>query len=237
MHRRPIILAGLAFLAACSEPETARDDVAVFATDPMVARALHDPLMSDPDLATRNEAIAVIGFVDSAALPVLGGSPEAARQAREAARLELLEEGGIPSLPLPATGIPVTLPTANAGIGEILVALGAPAECARQLAEGFEWAVDMPSSAAIMPHGMVVQAAGSRTPGCRLRIVRYRTAAAIEDVLQYHFTRTQRAGLDPARVSDPDGIVAGGGAGERVVVDVRAGGDGINVVTLLHRIR
>lgn len=237
MLRRPLILASLAVLAACSGTEQPGDDASVLSTDPMVARALHDPLMSDPDLSARNDAIAVIGFVDSAALPVLGGSPAAARRAREAARLELLDGGEIPGLPLPASDIPVTLPAAGADAAGLLAALGAPAQCAGQLDEGFDWAVDMPDAAAIMPHGMVVQAAGARAPGCRVRIVRYRTAAAIPDVLQYHYARTLRAGLDPARLADPDGIVAGGGAGERVVVAVRAGADGLNAVTLLHRIR
>ena len=237
MLRPSLILASLAVLAACSPADQAGSDASAIAIDPMVARALHDPLMSDPDLSARNEAIAVIAFVDTAALPVLGGSAVAARQAREAARLELLDAGEIPGLPLPSSDIPVTLPSADADAAELLAALGAPKGCAGQLDEGFDWAVDMPGAAAIMPHGMVVQAAGARTPGCRVRIVRYRTAAAISDVLQYHYTRTQRAGLDPARLTDPDGIVAGGGAGERVVVAVRARADGLNAVTLLHRIR
>jgi len=102
--RRASALAFLPCLAAaaagCSQGggETP-DPFAAIAEDPVIARALHDPLMSDPDLASLNEANAAIGFPDSAALPVLAASSEDAQAAREALRLELLASGPIPDLP------------------------------------------------------------------------------------------------------------------------------------------
>jgi len=53
-------------LAACAPRERAgAGEEAALARDPVVARALHDPLMSDPDLASRNEANAILGQADS----------------------------------------------------------------------------------------------------------------------------------------------------------------------------
>ena len=63
-----------------------------------MARALHDPLMSDPELARRSEANAVIALGDSAPLPMFTATPESSAKARETARTALLEGGAIPPL-------------------------------------------------------------------------------------------------------------------------------------------
>ena len=131
MRRVFIPLGVLALLAACgSSGDEAARDAGLIATDPVIARALHDPLMSDPDLASRNEANAAIGFADSGALPVLAGSSEAAAAAREAMRIELLEGGTLPDLP-PATTVagPQVLGPMSAA-EDLLAAVGSPGTCA-----------------------------------------------------------------------------------------------------------
>lgn len=235
--RRAVCLVLCLTLVHCApaKPERSVDTQAI-ATDPVMARALHDPLMSDPDLASRNEANAAIGFADSRALPVLAGSSEQAQLARDAARLELLADGPIPTLPEPREaprGMPLG-PTASTP--DLLSAIGAPKRCAQALREDFALAASLPNPAAIMPMGMVMQAAGSDSAGCRLRIIRYVTAAAPEDVLQYHFTRADRAGLKPALYEVPENIVAGKGKdGAVLVVHVRSGIHGLTAVDLLYR--
>jgi hypothetical protein len=229
----PLVL----LLAACADEARApTDDAALIAADPVIARALHDPLMSDPDLAMRNGANAILGFADSGALPVLAATPEAARSAREQARLALLADGPLPDLPPPLT-TPRGKPLGPMASGaDLIAALGAPASCAARLTEDFALAADLPPVAAILPQGMVVQAGGADVGPCRLRIIRYQTPAAIEDVLHYHYILAGRAGLAPARHNQPEDLIAATNtSGEALVVHARPGPHGLTAVDLLYR--
>jgi hypothetical protein len=81
-----------------------------------------------------------------------------------------------------------------------------------------------------------VQAGGADTAPCRIRIIRYQTAAAPEDVLQYHYARALRGGLSAQRHAEPEAIIAATGkAGETLVVHVRPGPHGLSAVELLYR--
>ena len=233
--RRAAFLVLPAMLAACSQApghEAARDP---FAADPLVAAALHDPLMSDPDLSARNEANAVLGFAADTALPLIPATPEAAQAARDAGRLELLAEGGMPPLPAPVAA-PVALPAPGGKAQAGLAAIGVAGPCLARLEEGFEWAARLPQVAAIMPQGMVVQAGGSDAAGCGLRVIRYQTAAAPEDVLQYHYVRAGRAGLNPQRHAGEGESISGKAAtGEALLVRVRKAASGLTAVDLYYR--
>ena len=233
--RRLAILLLPALLAACSGAPGDGATGDPFATDPLVAAALHDPLMSDPDLSARNEANAVLGFAADTALPLLPATPEAARAAREAGRLELLAEGGMPPLPAPVPAR-IALPAPGGSAREGLAALGSPDACIAALEEGFGWSAGLPRVAAIMPHGMVVQAGGSARAGCGLRVIRYHTAAPPEDVLQYHYVRAGRAGLDPQRhAGEGDSISGRGPSGEALLVTLRKAANGLTAVDLYYR--
>lgn len=235
--RRALALLPLMALAACHDAGgEAAGDSALIAQDPVVARALHDPLMSDPDLASRNEANAAIGFADSNALPVLPATPAAAAATSEAMRIALLEGGAVPDLPAAngKTGGAVLGPLS--GPQELLAAVAAPASCATALKEDFALAASLPSPAALPPRAMVVQAGGAETKGCGLRIVRYLIAAPIEDVLQFHYVTASRAGLSPERHAVPgDSVVATGRGAGRIAVHVRRAANGLTGVTLVYR--
>jgi hypothetical protein len=243
---RALLLPLLCLTAACSDaPEdSAMPDTALIARDPVIARALHDPLMSDPDLASRNEANAALGAPDSHALPVLPASSADASAARAAMRLELLATGPIPELPPPPgeeqdEAIPKPPPIKPLGPmappADLLTALGAPATCAAQLKEDFALAASLPAAAALPPQGMVMQAGGADGAGCRIRIIRYASAAPLTDVLQYHNARAKRAGLTARRQATPaEMIIAEGKGGERLVVEVRRAAHGLTGVTLLY---
>ncbi len=218
-------------------PEKA-DEYAAIAQDPVIARALHDPLMSDPDLASRNEANAAIGFADSHALPVLPAGSAESQAAREALRLDLLGTGAIPELPPANEGAGGKPLGPMASAADLLAAVDALARCAGVLKEDFLFAASLPPVAAIPPGAMVVQAGGSDTQGCRLRIIRYRSAAPIDDLLQYHYARASRAGLSAARYAAPEDIVAAKGQGtERLTVHIRPAAGGLNGVDLIYRTR
>ncbi|WP_086619414.1 hypothetical protein [Erythrobacter tepidarius] len=238
MRRAALSLLPALLAAACSDAPSAGVPDEPFATDPLVAAVLHDPLMSDPDLSARNEANALLGFSDTA-LPLLPATPEAAQAAREAGRLELLSEGPIMPLPSPVAA-PFALPVPGAKAQDALAAIGAPQTCIAGLEEGFGWAAKLPQAAAIMPQGMVVQAGGRDAAGCRLRVIRYYTAAPDEDVLQYHYVRAGRAGLAPQRhrrAGEGPGasITARGASGEALLVTVRKAAGGLTAVDLYYR--
>lgn len=246
---RALFLPLLCLTPACSgAPEQgAAPDTALIGRDPVIARALHDPLMSDPDLASRNEANAALGSPDSHALPVLPASSADASAARAAMRLELLAAGPIPDLPSPPgeeegeEGKPPPPPITPLGpmapAADLLAALGAPASCAVQLKEDFALAATLPPVAALPPQGMVMQVGGADGAGCRIRIVRYVSTAPLIDVLQYHYARVSRAGLTGRRQAVPaDMIIAEGKGGERLVVEARRAAHGMTGVTLLYRV-
>jgi hypothetical protein len=238
MLRRAILpVCLLPLLAACGERATrAPVDPAPITPDPLLAAALHDPLLSDPDLASRNAANAAIGFAEQTGLPVFAATPADSRAAREALRLELLEAGPIPDLPLPRADAIGTVLGPMSGPMELLAAVGAPQSCAARLEEDFARAASLPPAAAIPREAMVVQAGGADGAGCRIRIVRYTSAAAPEDVLQYHYARAVRAGLKGQRHDGPGAsLAAAGQRGERLAVHARAAPHGRSGVTLVYR--
>jgi hypothetical protein len=245
---RALLLLLLCLTSACSdgsEDGRAMPGTGLIDSDPVIARALHDPLMSDPDLASRNEANAALGSPDSHALPVIPATSADASAAREAMRLELLATAPIPDLPpVPdeedegAKHGPAPLPPMGpmAPPADLLAALGLPPTCAARLTEDFALAASLPAAAALPPQGMVMQAGGSEAAGCRLRIIRYVSAAPLIDVLQYHYARATRAGLTGQRQAAPvDMIIAQGKGGERLVVEARRAAHGMTGVTLLYR--
>lgn len=243
--RRLFLMVVYLAAAACSGDAPAPDRKArasLIASDPVVARALNDPLMSDPDLASRNEANAAIGFPDSHALPVLTASSFDADRARETLRLDLLNDGPIPDLPRPAqraqgTPQPLALgPMANAR--QLLAAVDLPGGCADRLREDFALAASLPPVAVLPPRGMVMQAGGADRAPCGVRIIRYASAAAPQDVLQYHYAKAHRAGLQAVRYADPEPMIRARGAqSETLVVHARPGAHGLTSVDLIYRPR
>lgn len=237
MHRASIIPLLCLGLAACADDSNRTSaEAALIARDPVVARALHDPLMTDPDLASRNDANAALGFVDSHALPVIAAPGGDAMDARELLRLELLETGPIPDLPLAqqAAGRRSIGPLSSPA--DLLGAVGAPGACAARLREDFALAATLPRAAAIPKLAMVVQAGGADVAPCRIRIIRYTIAAASNDVLHYHYVQSGRAGLIPQHFGTPaPSIAAAGQSGEQLAVHVRPAAHGLTGVTLIYR--
>jgi hypothetical protein len=204
------------------------------ARDPVIARVLYDPLMSDPDLARRSEANAALAYADSRALPVLPSTPDARQRARDAARDELLVGGAIPaSSPLVAGSGGKAIGESSA-ITDVLAALAVPEACRASATTGFDWAARLTAPALIAPLGMVEDAAGSDAAPCRLRAVRYLTAARLEDALAYHDALAQRAGFTIKRYDQPEAIIAATGKqGEALRVHLREHATGMTAVDLV----
>lgn len=202
--------------------------------DPLIARALNDPIMVDPDLAYRNQANAALTIRYDHALPPHMSTTESAEAALEAARRELLVGGSINELPVASQtvqGEPLAL---GMTAQDIMAVTGAPARCANAVTEGLVWASRMPDPARIMPHGMTMQAAGAETSSCNIRIVRYVTPVPKEDVLRYHFTRAARAGMTINRFSKPEDILIANRGSQHFKVYARPGQGGTSAVDLIY---
>ncbi len=204
--------------------------------DPVMARALHDPLMTDPDLAWRSEANGVIAMGESTALPVIEATTDSTQQARGAARSAVTQSGAtLPPLPEVTAGSGGAALAGIAANRDLLAALNAPEACASAARQGFGWAAKMPDAAAIMPLGMAQAAAGTDIAGCRLRLVRYVTAAGIEDALNYHAALAGRAGMQVTRFAEPEAILTGrGGMGEELRIHLRAASGGMTAVDVAY---
>lgn len=233
---RPIapILATFCLATACSEAPPADTDANGVAADPVISRALNDPLMIDPDLAWINEANAAIGYHGNHAVPVFAPDERAAALARDAARIELAEEGAIEELPVAANLDDAESLTGLSTLRELLEAVGAPAECGEGASDDLAWAAQMPKAASIIPHGMVQQAAGSDTGDCKLRLVRYLTQIGAQDALQYHYTRAANAQFEASYKSGKSELIKGEKAGEKVFADIADAPGGLRLVTLVH---
>lgn len=229
-----IALAATAFasLSSCGE-EPSEQSAQVLDQDPLLARALNDPLMVDPDLAWRNEANAVIAYRDGHPLPPFDASEDSTMRAREAARLELLENGPIPALPaVSGEGAPslADLTTASA----IVEAVGSRTDCIQGLEADLRWSTQLPETSSVMPHGMVQQAAGVDQGTCVIRVVRYLTPAGIDDALEYHFTKADRARFRIERSDAPEAQIRGERRDQQMAVHVRAGPNGMTEVDVIH---
>lgn len=227
----------LAFSVAACDPvvsEGASAHTGAAAADPVMARALYDPLMSDPDLARRSEANAAIAYADHRALPTLPASPNERQRARDAIRDALLTGGAIPPLSPVIAGSGGRALGGAATIADMLAALNAPEACRAAANPGFDWAAKLASPALIAPLGMVEEAAGSDAAACRLRAVRYLTPAPLEDALIYHDILAQRAGLSIERRDTPEAALAGTGKqGEALRVHLRTLASGMTAVDLV----
>ena len=227
------VLAALAAVSGCSD-EPVETPAEVLTKDPLLARALNDPLMVDPDLSLRNEAISVFAYRDGHPLPPVAASEDASARAREAARLELLEGGPIPPLP-PSSSSGGSVALGNLAFAEeMIAAVGSRTDCLDRLEDSLIWSTRMPDTSAIMPHGMVQQAAGVDVDTCVIRIVRYLTPASIDDVLEYHFTKIDRARFQIELFDGPEKQMRAERRDQALAVHVRQGPGGMTAVDVIH---
>ena len=228
----------LSVLTACSETQDERAYASsVLAQDPILARALNDPLMSDPDLASRNLSNAVIAFHDSQPLPPIGANEEAASRAREAVRLDLLTGGQVESLPAAIETDDAVSLASFTNAGDMIEAVGSRADCIESMDASLLWSTQMPATSAIMPHGMIQAAAGADSDRCVIRVVRYHTPVGVDDALEYHFNKAAREGFDVDHIKAPEAQLRGEWRNEQIAVHVRPGPRGLAEVDVIHWIR
>jgi hypothetical protein len=231
-------LAGIIVLASCSDAQMGESySSAALAKDPILARALNDPLMTDPDLASRNQSNAVIALHDSQPLPPFAASEDAASRAREAARLQLLNGGQVESLPVAIEDEGAVSLASFSNAGDVIEAVGSRTDCIESMDASLLWSTQMPATSAIMPHGMVQVAAGADTDRCVIRVVRYHTPVGVDDALEYHFNKATREGFDVELLKAPESQLRGEWRNEQLTVHARPGPRGLAEVDVIHWIR
>ena len=226
------ITVGLSMTLCACGGETARSNQVIDrAVDPVVARALSDPLMTDPDLASRNQANAALAMSSDPLLPVFDASETLIENAEIAVERALLAGGSIAELPMASD---LTAPDLSVFryAGDMVEALEGPRACAAQLEDGLNWSLKLPEFAAIAPHGMVRQAAGTDDL-CTLRVVRYRTPANPESILRFYFTKAERAGYGPA-LANGSKTVVGNLAGAQLYVQTSEAPNGMTAVDIVY---
>lgn len=176
------------------------EPVAVAEPDPMVQQALNDRLMTDPDLAFQNEANAALTVGFDHSIPPIDAGPETLALVREETRIRLLETGDVLDLPDGVKEAKIASLEDALNAQERAALLPATRDCANSLTSSAIWAARLPDYAEIVPRGAVVEAAGTDSPQCRLRVVTYRTPLPPEEALQFHYTLLDRAGLNPRHI-------------------------------------
>ncbi|QKG69912.1 hypothetical protein [Erythrobacter mangrovi] len=230
--RQIAAVAPLALLAACGggSDEPAVDE----AMDPASEQALNDELMTDPDMAGRNEANAALSGTGNAAIPNIDKSPRAIEAARARAA-ELV--GGVDKLkPAPAPRPLAGNESDTDAMRAAAIAAIKPggANCADAVEYSATWAAKLPAAFPVYPRGNTQEAAGTDQGDCALRIVSYLTPVALDDVLSFYSTRARDAGfkVDHA-IKAGDNILSGTKGASAYVVYARRLPEGITQVDLV----
>jgi hypothetical protein len=224
-----ILLAGL---GGCGQSD-ATDPTAE--QDPVVADAVGDPIMADPDLASQNRGNAALtgGGPASAQIPPFARSPEEIERARTAAASPF--GGKIDPAPAPQRTVPQSRLAGAQTPLAVAAALGlADGVCGQSFNFSATWAAKLPDALQVYPRGHTLVAGGSDDPLCKLRAVRFVTPVAASDVIDFYFASATKAKLKPERAREgSDDVVSGGFADRGFQVYVRQRADGLTEVDLV----
>ena len=205
-------VAPIALLAACGGG--ADNDADGKDVDPASEQALNDDLMSDPDMAGRNEAGAALSGTGNANIPQINKSP-AAIQAAQTRALELV--GGADALkPAPtAKQIAANAPDSAAMTAAARAAVAPGGEnCAEKVTYTTAWAAKLPAALPVYPRGNTREAAGTDEGACSLRIVTFLTPVPLKDVVDFYHTRALAGGYSAEHVVKNGETVLSGTRGQ-----------------------
>lgn len=230
---RRLSLTLLPLLAACGD---AAPPAAPAERDPAITAALAEPLMSDPDLVGSSLAGTTLtgGGPADGGIPLLPRKDDELELARDAAKALL--GGAISPAPPPETG-PAHSPLARAVTAEG-VAAGLPfaRPCAAALQYSFAWAARLPAALPVYPRAAAQEAGGADQPGCKLRVVNFRTPVPLNYVADFYYASARQAGLGPRHVRAGNDVVVSGGKGALIfAVHLRSMADGTTEADLVTK--
>lgn len=194
---RPLILglvfASLLALGGCGsqggEEATARADRAD------LALAIAAPMMVDPALTTRNRAESAIGGGAPPIIILPPFSQDADLAAAAKAEAEKLSGGPIPSAPFGDGDADPVLRDAVTAAQRARAIKGPGKDCAATADYALSWSLQLPQALLIYPRGHLLEAAGSDTDGCKLRVVRFVTPVEAKALLDFYHARARTAGF------------------------------------------
>ena len=213
-------------LAACGGDRP--EKVAGQGADPLLAHALAGPLMADPDLASRNRALAAIsgGGPEAVELPVIENNAETIAAAKVEA--EHIAGGKIAPAPLPGDGSNPALRDGVTGAQRAAAIKGPGSDCGAGASYAMAWSLRLPSAFPIYPRGHLIEAAGNDGLGCRLRVVRFVTPVDPVAVIDFYHTLARAAKFD-VRHRQTDGVelLEGSKGAAAYAVQARRRADGL----------
>ncbi|TXC71791.1 hypothetical protein FSB78_13140 [Sphingomonas ginsenosidivorax] len=192
------------------------------ARDPALTAALADQIMVDPTLAqsSNGNAVRPPPRPASGAVPPDGVAP----------RTDPTDPATLKKAPAPSGDCPECKAAKGA------LTLGALAErqanrrtaaCAGAIGYSAGWANRLPADLPLYPDARLAEAAGADQDGCRLRVVSFASAATVDRLIDFYYTRATKAGYSTGHRTDGAQHVLGGTRGEDayvVYVTARSGG-------------
>lgn len=205
------------------------------ATDPALTAALRDQIMVDPALVQQANA----DTVRPPTQPLSGAVPPVDIAAAAHAQPALLASP--PGEPLRAA--PAAVGTCRqCAIARQSLTLGALAEaqggragqCAANVDYSAGWANRLPRGTPLYPDARVTEAAGADGRGCALRVVSFSSAAPLQRLLDWYYTKASGAGYTAEHHADgAEHVLAGNRRGATFMATLRARQDGGTDVDLM----
>ncbi|BCA62583.1 hypothetical protein HMP09_1817 [Sphingomonas sp. HMP9] len=226
--RPALVLLSLA-LASCGRSSTDQQDLNSLdaeltngaVRDPALTSSLGGQIMVDPRLAqsSNTDAVRPAPRPDNGAAPPEGplqADPVDARTLRRApAASNDCPECKSADGALTLGALAARQKTPDAGV------------CAQKIGYSAGWADRLPADLPLYPAARLTEAAGADQDGCRLRVVSFASAAPMQKMLDYYYTRATAAGYSAGHSTDGRQHVLGGVRGNDayvVYVTARAGG-------------
>jgi hypothetical protein len=230
--RVALALAPIVLLAACGRTPGEEATLAALdnnlieanaassANDPVLQSALKDQIMVDPQLVQQANADTVRPPLQpqSGAVPPDGIADAAHKPVRDAVR----------SAPPPSGECRQCAAARKAlTLGALAASRGASAQCAANVAYSAGWANRLPQGVPLYPDARVSEAAGADRDGCALRVVSFASAAPMQRLVDWYYTRTTDAGYRAEHQADGNEHILAGtkkDAAFLIVLNPRTGG-------------
>lgn len=170
--------------------------------DPALTSALEDQIMVDPALTQQANGTSA----RPADTPIQAPIPATSEPGK----------GGVPTPKglLRAPEATATTAGENPTLGELAKAQGSAGgmgkDCHKNLQFSVAWAERLPADLPLYPAAQVSEAAGNAAPGCGLRVISFTSAAPVQMMLDWYYTKATKAGFSGEhKISRGDHVLAG----------------------------